>query len=135
MFIEKNLAFDQSDIDGHNEIQSKTLNEVIAIAGGMAALANTLNVSEETVMRWKNQRGVPIFHALEIQYLFDVPYIDLIRHEEALPLSLAIIRQTYGRLKPILEKKLQQLEVDATETFELLEEITALAKPFVGSEA
>lgn len=129
MFIEKNLAFDQSDIDCHYEMQSKAFDEVIDAAGDMSALASILNVSTETVMRWKSERAVPIFHALEMQYLFNVNYIDLIGHEEGIPLSIAIVHQIYRDLKSSLEKKLQHHQAEVDWILERLEVLEDLAGP------
>jgi len=135
MFIEKNLAFDQSDIDCHYEMHSKAFDEVIDAAGGMSALASILNVSTETVMRWKSERAVPIFNALEMQYLFNVNYVDLLGHEEGLPLSIVIIRQTYHKLKAALKKSLRDCQAAVDRVLELLEELEELAGPYVEGDS
>jgi hypothetical protein len=109
MNIKTKSTYDQSDIDCHNEIQVKAFADAVRLAGGVLSLSAAMGVTPQEIQRWKRRGGVPIYHALQIEYAFNVKYVDLIRYDEALPLSEAIIRQSLRQIASSVDQQLLKL--------------------------
>jgi|GEM_PF-1085930 len=96
MKISDKIASQQCYVFSHKLRQSIALNEVIYRAGSISVLSTFLGIPRQAVCRWQKQGWVPLERALEIEYIYGVPYLDLIRYDLALRLSEALAAEQAG---------------------------------------
>ena len=102
-----NPNVNKSDTDCDARDPLLAFEEVVARAGGVAAISRAICVTPKEFNRWQKQGSVPLGKAMVMEHLYGVSFRNLLSNDDALWLSLMQLERSLGDTKAELTKALK----------------------------